>query len=107
LFDLRRGIYYDRRCGIIPRITINGIVPENDGDRWINISFISAKSLSPARFAYKESYKHVNMDSNTYIHINEGLLRQPLNVINDELVDYGNIEYEDIETEVDPTNTGC
>jgi hypothetical protein len=29
-------------------------------------------------------------------------LRQPLNVINDELVDYGNIEYEDIETEVDP-----
>jgi hypothetical protein len=30
------------------------------------------------------------------------------NVINDELVDYGNIEYEDIETEVDPaTNTGC
>jgi hypothetical protein len=32
-------------------------------------------------------------------------LRQPLNVINDELVDYGNIEYEDIETEVDPTNT--
>jgi hypothetical protein len=29
---------------------INGIVPENDGDRWINISFISAKSLSPARF---------------------------------------------------------
>jgi hypothetical protein len=56
-----------RRCGIIPRITIC-IVPENDGDRWINISFIS-KSLSPARFAYKESYKHVNMDSNT-IYIN-------------------------------------
>jgi hypothetical protein len=83
---------------------INGIVPENDGDRWINISFISAKSLSPARFAYKESYKHVNMDSNTYIHKYEGLLRQPLNVINDELVDYGNIEYEDIETEVDPRN---
>jgi hypothetical protein len=82
---------------------INGI-PENDGDRWINISF--RQSLSPP-FAYKESYKHVNMDSNTYIHKYEGLWDN-LNVINDELVDYGNIEYEDIETEVDPaTNTGC
>lgn len=81
---------------------INSIVAENDGERWINISFISTKSLSPAIFAYKESYKYINLDTNNSILKYECLLKKPLNAINDELVSYGNIEYEDIMTEVEP-----
>lgn len=80
---------------------VKSIVVENNNDSWINISYISTKSLSQNIFLYKEVYKHVNLDIYNSLKNYKDLLIKPLKDINNELVGDGNMDYEDLDLDMD------
>lgn len=80
---------------------LNCVITENKNDRWINISYISTKKIYPITFAYKEVYKHINLDTSGSLIKYKELLRKSKNYINNELVGGGHVEYEDLELNLD------
>lgn len=79
---------------------VKSIVVENNNDNWINISYISTKSLSHNIFLYKEVYKHVNLDKYNSLNKYKDLLIKSFKDINNELIGDGNIDYEDLDLDL-------